>query len=148
VRGGLTEHPVPVFPGRSRAVSRRIRFGAGRPPLRKISRAIEGREDLKEVTASQETIRRMLTGTVLSTDLDRVYAVFRVLCEMGDVDPDAERWDDNYYGDETNWQAVGRLWDIALEEETDSPAHPNASGAPRSMTSPSAGTAMTWRPRA
>jgi hypothetical protein len=100
------------------------------------------------VTASQETIRRMLTGTVLSTDLDRVYAVFRVLCEMGDVDPDAERWDDNYYGDETNWQAVRRLWDIALEEETDPPAHPNASGAPRSMTSPSAGTAMTRRPRA
>jgi hypothetical protein len=33
--------------------------------------------------------------------------------------PDAERWDDNYYGDETNWQAVRRLWDIALEEETD-----------------------------
>jgi hypothetical protein len=103
---------------------RRYWRAAGRPALRKISRAIEGREDLKEVTASQETIRRMLRGMVLPTEQDRVYAVFRVLCEMADVDPDAERWDDNYNGSETNWQFLQRLWDTALEEESEAPPIP------------------------
>ena len=76
---------------------RRYYRAAGRPSLRQVSRAIEGRADLKEVTASQETVRRMLKGMVLPTDWDRVYAVFFVLCEMGNIDPGAERWEDTRY---------------------------------------------------
>ena len=71
---------------------RRYYRAAGRPPLRQVSRAIEGRADLKEVTASQETVRRMLRGMVIPTDWDRVYAVFFVFCEMANIDPEAERW--------------------------------------------------------
>ena len=69
---------------------RRYYRAASHPPLRQVSRAIEGRDDLKEVTASQETVRRMLRGMVLPTGptgWDRVYAVFFVLCEMGNIDP-------------------------------------------------------------
>ncbi len=96
---------------------RRYYRAAGRPPLRQISRAIEGRADLKEVTASQETVRRMLRGMVLPTDWDRVYAVFFVLCEMGNIDPEAERWEDSYNGSESNSECLKRFWDVALEAE-------------------------------
>jgi hypothetical protein len=97
---------------------RRYYRAAGRPPLRQVSRAIEGRADLKEVTASQETVRRMLRGMVLPIDWDRVYAVFFVLCEMGDINPEDERWQDpDYSGPESNCEYLKRLWDNALEEE-------------------------------
>jgi len=105
---------------------RRYWRAAGRPALRKVSRAIEGRTDLKEVTASQETVRRMLTGMVISTERDRVYAVFRVLCEMAEVDPHGARWDNNYNGDETNWEHLQSLWDTALEEESEAPPVPRS----------------------
>lgn len=112
---------------------RRYWRAAGRPALRKVSRAIEGREDLKEVTASQETIRRMLRGMVLPVEQDRVYAVFRVFCEIANVDPNAPRWDDSYNGDETNWQFLQGLWDHALEEESEAPPIPRP--APRQAAS-------------
>lgn len=96
---------------------RRYYRGAGRPSLRKVSRAIEGRKDLHEVTASPETIRRIIKGIVIPTEQDRVYALFRAFCEMAGTDPDGERWDDDYGNNpETNWQCLRRLWDTALEE--------------------------------
>lgn len=107
---------------------RRYYRAAGRPSLRQVSRAIEGRADLKEVTASQETVRRMLKGMVLPTDWDRVYAVFFVLCEMGDIDPSANRWsnEDTRYDDvpESNSEYLNRLWDDALEAEPNPPPLP------------------------
>src|SRR6266568_4453249 len=98
---------------------RRYYRAAGRPSLRQVSRAIEGRADLKEVTASQESVRRMLKGMVLPTDWDRVYAVFFVLCEMGNIDPGASHWSNEgtlYDGEpESNSEYLNRLWDDALE---------------------------------
>jgi hypothetical protein len=95
---------------------RRYYRDAGRPPLRQISRAIEGRADLKEVTASQETVRRMLRGMALPADWDRVYAVFFVLCEMAGIDPEADRWEEPGYGEsESKTGYLRRLWDEALE---------------------------------
>jgi hypothetical protein len=97
---------------------RRYYRAAGRPPLRQVSREVEGRTELKEVTASQETVRRMLRGMVLPTDWDRVYAVFFVLCEMGSVDPEANRWQEPSYDEpESNSEYLKRLWDDALEAE-------------------------------
>jgi hypothetical protein len=104
---------------------------AGRPSLREVSRAIEGRADLKEVTASQETVRRMLKGMVLPTDWDRVYAVFFVLCEMGKINPDDQRWhgEDSRFDPEpeSNSEYLNRLWDNALEAEPNSPLIPRPS---------------------
>src|SRR4029077_589162 len=99
---------------------------AGRPSLREVSRAIEGRADLKEVTASQETVRRMLKGMVLPTDWDRVYAVFFVLCEMGKINPDGDRWhnEDSYGEPESNSEYLNRLWDNALEADPNPPLNP------------------------
>ena len=111
---------------------RRYYRSAGRPSLREVSRAIEGRAELKEVTASQETVRRMLRGMTLPTDWDRIYAVFFVFCEMGNINPEAERWDDNSYGDpESNSQCLKRLWDIALEEEPNPPPIPRPASPPQ-----------------
>lgn len=104
---------------------RRYYRAAGRPPLRHVSKLIEGRVDLKEVTASQETVRRILRGIVIPTDWNRVNAVFQVFCEIGEIAPDADRWEDSYNGEESNREYVRRLWDAALEEE------PNPSPIPR-----------------
>jgi hypothetical protein len=107
---------------------RRYYRAAGRPSLRKISQAIERDPDprLHEVTASAETIRRMITGKVLAVDRDRVQAVFLALCEMAEIGPDDPNYSDyGGYGEpESNWHCVRRLWDIALEEEADAPPLP------------------------
>jgi hypothetical protein len=105
---------------------RRYYRAAGRPPLRRVSNLLEGRADLKEVTASQETVRRILRGIVIPTDWNRVNAVFQVFCEIGEIDPGADRWENSRFDEaESNREYVRRLWDAALEEE------PNPSPIPR-----------------
>src|SRR5260370_36910070 len=79
---------------------------------------MEGRTELKEVTASQETVRRILRGIVIPTDWNRVNAVFQVFCEIGEIGPDADRWEDSYNGEESNREYVRRVWDAALEDES------------------------------
>jgi hypothetical protein len=53
---------------------------------------------------------------------------------MAEVDPDAERWDDdggyNYPDPESNWQYLRRLWDTALEDESDAPPLPRPTPPP------------------
>jgi hypothetical protein len=100
---------------------RRYYRGADRPPLRRISEMIDNHADpaISKVTATPETVRRMITGKVLPVDVARVRAVFMIFCELGGVDPDGMRWDRSYGDDEgeTNWQHLRRLWDEALEEQ-------------------------------
>ena len=104
---------------------RRCYRAAGRPSLREVSRAVEGRADLKEVTASQETVRRMLSGMTLPTDWDRVYAIFFILCEMGSIDPEQDRWEgDTCSGPETSTQYLKRLRDTALDADPNPPPIP------------------------
>ncbi len=118
---------------------RRYYRAAGRPPLRRVSKLIEGREDLQEVTASQETVRRILRGIVVPTDWNRVNAVFQVLCEIGKINPDDDRWEDQRFdGDESNRQYIQRLWDAALEDE------PNPSPVPRPTPPDRASTVATY----
>ena len=119
---------------------RRYYRAAGRPPLRHVSKLIEGRTDLKEVTASQETVRRILRGMVIPTDWNRVNAIFQVFCEIGEIDPDADRWEDSYDGEESNREYVRRLWDAALEEE------PNPSPIPRPTPPHPKSTLVASRP--
>lgn len=113
---------------------RRYYRAAGRPPLRQISTAIERHADpeISKVTASAETVRRMITGKVLPVERDRVRSVFIVFCELGGIDPEASRWDeyDRYDEHETNWQYVQRLWDTALEDEADAPPFPRPTPPP------------------
>ena len=128
---------------------RRYYRAAGRPALRKISHEIERHPDpgAREITASAETIRRMITGKVLPAERDRVHAVFRVLCQMSDIDPDAPRWDD-YYDNretpETNWQHLQRLWDTALEEQADTPPFPMPTPPPPPPTRTTFGDSGPW----
>jgi hypothetical protein len=73
----------------------------------------------------------MLKGMVLPTDWDRVYAVFFVLCEMGNIDPGANRWhnEDTRFDPEpeSNSEYLNRLWDDALEAEPNPPPIPRPS---------------------
>ena len=97
---------------------------ANRPPLRRVSEAIDNHEDpdISKVTASPETVRRMITGKVLPVEVARVRAVFIIFCELGAINPQGVRWSGYQDEDETNWEYVRRLWDEALEHEPVSPA--------------------------
>ena len=72
-------------------------------------------------------------GKVLP-EQERLYAVFRVLCDMAEVDPGAERWDDDggysHPDPESNWQYLRQLWDTALEDESDAPPLPRPTPPP------------------
>ena len=123
-------------PRRAFVAELRRYYRVARPSLREISQAIERHTDprLDKVTASAETVRRMITGKVLP-EQERLYAVFRVLCDLAEVDPDAERWDDdgrysNYPDPESNWHYLRRLWDTALEDESDAPPLPRPTPPP------------------
>jgi hypothetical protein len=123
-----SEEELPDGPRRKFVAElRRYYRAAGYPPLREVSQAVEKHSDpkVKKVTAAAETVRRMITGKALPVDLDRVYAVFHVLCEMSDgIKPDDLRWDD--YGNRqlTNWEYLRRLWDEAMEDDDDAPPLP------------------------
>ena len=82
--------PPPDCPGARTGTAMSALAGA----RREISQVIERHTDprLDKVTASAETVRRMITGKVLPGQ-ERLYAVFRVLCDLAEVDPDAERWE-------------------------------------------------------
>jgi hypothetical protein len=94
---------------------------ADRPPLRRVSEAIDSHADpdINKVTASPETVRRMITGRVVPVEVARVRAVFIIFCELAGIDPEAPHWDEDsrYEERETNWHYLRRLWDEALEEE-------------------------------
>lgn len=99
---------------------RRYYCAADRPPLRRVSEMIERHADpaINRVTASPETVRRMIIGKVLPVEVARVRAVFIVFCELSGIDPEGLRWQDyRDGGDETNWQYLRQLWDQALEEQ-------------------------------
>ena len=83
-----SKEELPDGPRRAFVTELRRYYRVARPSLREISQAIERHTDprLNKVTASAETVRR---------EQERLYAVFRVLCDMAEVDPDAERWDDD-----------------------------------------------------
>lgn len=124
---------------------RRYYRAAGYPSLREVSQAVEKHSDpkVKRVTASAETVRRMITGKVLPVDLDRVYAVFHVLCEMSEIDPGALRWDDGYGrydDDQTNWEYLRALWGAAMEDDDDAPPLPRPAPPPAPESA-----ARAWR---
>ena len=60
----------------------------------------------------------MLRGIVIPTDWNRVNAVFQVFCEIGEINPVADRWEYSYDSEENNREYLRRLWDAALEEES------------------------------
>ncbi|MFI0354240.1 hypothetical protein [Actinomadura sp. 9N407] len=112
---------LPEGPTRTFVVALRLYYrSAGRPALREISKLIEGRQDLNNITASQETIRRILRGLVVPHDWNRVNAVLQVFCELSKIDPeaDADQWEHMV---ESHRDYIKRLWDEALEAEPDAP---------------------------
>lgn len=144
-----SKEELPDGPRRAFVTELRRYYRVARPSLREISQAIERHTDprLDKVTASAETVRRMITGKVLP-ERERLYAVFRVLCDMAEVDPDALRDDDRGDYDsryepppETNWEYLRRLWDTALEDESDAPPLPRPTPPPSEPGNSRAATA-------
>jgi hypothetical protein len=128
-----SKEELPDGPRRAFVTELRSYYRVARPSLREISKAVDKHEDprVSKVTASAETVRRMITGKVLPEQA-RLYAVFRVFCDMAEVDPDADHWEDRYANDEpeSHWQYLRRLWDTALENEADAPPLPRPTPPP------------------
>jgi hypothetical protein len=127
-----SKEELPDGPRRAFVTELRSYYRVARPTLRQISKAVDDHADprVSNVTASPETVRRMITGKVLP-ERDRLYAVFRVLCDMAEVDPDADYWHGRYDDEaESHWQYIRRLWDTALEEEADAPPLPRPTPPP------------------
>jgi hypothetical protein len=128
-----SKEELPDGPRRAFVTELRSYYRVARPSLREISKAVDDHEDprVNAVTASPETVRRMITGKVLP-ERGRLYAVFAVLCDMAEVDPDADHWEGMYNNDEpeSHWQYLRRLWDAALEDEADAPPLPRPTPPP------------------
>lgn len=87
---------------------------ARRPTLRQMSDRIE--KGNFRGTASTETIRRMLRGTTVPAHWETVETVLLVLCDLADINPDAEtEWDGV---DGSAHDHLERLWHRALDEPT------------------------------
>jgi hypothetical protein len=69
--------------------------------------------------------------------------VFQVFCEIGDIDPNADRWDGSYDGSESNREYLRRLWDEVLEGEPDAPT--SLRDAPHGRRRRAAGTCGSSR---
>jgi len=88
---------------------------ARRPTLREISRAIS--EGDFTATASTETVRRMLRGDTVPAHWATVAVVVRVLCEMAETDPEAERGSNGYTEDHRSpLRLVEDAWHRALDD--------------------------------
>lgn len=105
---------------------------ARRPTLREISDRILNDEEQKG-TASRETIRRMLRGTVVPT-WPTAYTVFTVLCEMASRTPEFEK--KVVYGDSVSYlEAFEKAWNKAMD--ADPPAPNRAADDPWATAPPS-----------
>lgn len=49
---------------------------------------------------------------------------------------DLERWDDNYYGSDSNRDYIRQLWDAALEDQPDPPSIPRPDPPPPERAQP------------
>lgn len=92
---------------------------AGRPALRLVSDAIAQRSDL-DGTASRETVRRMLHGTV-PNDWRAVEAVLEAFCALGDLTPEDVVDTGDGYGRALR-PHLRELWNQALENPDPDPA--------------------------
>jgi hypothetical protein len=87
----------------------------------------------------------MLRGIVIPTDWNRVNAVFKVFCEIGEIGPVADRWEDSYNSEENNREYLRRLWDAALEVESNpSPIPPPTPPHPESTLAASRFASDPW----
>jgi hypothetical protein len=92
----------------------RLYRAAHRPTLREISDGIRRRNDLRG-TASTETIRRMLRGSV-PAHWATVEAVLVVLCDLAGEDPDAPYEGSMERGGSTRREDLEYAWHRALDE--------------------------------
>lgn len=93
---------------------------ARRPALRVISDRIKERADDLELagTASRETIRRMLLGATVPANWETVNAVFLILCEIANRNPNHDHYMGNDFGDvPTHAESLEYAWNQALDDQ-------------------------------
>lgn len=97
---------------------------ANRPTLRQVSEWITANADERNLrgTASTETVRRVMNGSVVPRNWATVEAILEALCALADRSTDEDRWEHNYgygYGGNdpspTFKQQLNRLWNAALD---------------------------------
>jgi hypothetical protein len=101
---------------------------AGRPELPRVVNALAALPEAPSV--SRETVRRLLKGEAISR-WDKVDALLRAMCSMGDREPDDQRWPDDYDDDSTYRDRLRQLWDNdidGVQPEPESPPAQNSTG--------------------
>ncbi|GAA0811919.1 hypothetical protein Sya03_56990 [Spirilliplanes yamanashiensis] len=100
---------------------------AGRPPLRTIARWIQENWEARSLrgTASTETIRRTLTGTVVPRNWSTVEAILEALCGLAGRDPGEDRWPDDNWVNYSFKDELKKRWNSVLDHyETELPTLP------------------------
>ncbi len=111
------KHELPAGPRRRFVEELHDHYRAARrPPLRVISDRIKERADDLELagTASRETIRRMLLGTTVPANWETVNAVFLILCEIANRNPNGD-----HYGEAspTHAESLELAWNQVLDDQ-------------------------------
>jgi hypothetical protein len=115
---------------------------ADRPTLREIAQWINDHAESHDLrgTASTETIRRVLKGSVVPRSWHTVSTIVQAFCGMAGRSIDEERWPPDRWNDGesiTFIEEVKRRWNAALDHyetvmpELPAPARASATPAPR-----------------
>jgi hypothetical protein len=91
---------------------------AGRPTLREIAKWIDEHKDTRNLrgTASTETIRRVLIGTITPRTWLTVETILEALCGIADRSTDEDRWPDEYRTTRTFKDEMKHRWNAMLDQ--------------------------------
>jgi hypothetical protein len=90
---------------------------AGRPTLREIAGWIDEHKDSRDLrgTASTETIRRVLSGSVLPRNWLTVETILEALCALAGRSTDEDRWPDDDWSHRTFKDELKQGWNAAID---------------------------------
>jgi hypothetical protein len=115
------QHELPAGPRRRFVEELHDHYRAARrPSLRVISDRIKERADDLNLagTASRETIRRMLLDTTVPANWETVNAVFLILCEIANRNPEDNHYEVNgFEAPPTHTESLELAWNQALDDQ-------------------------------
>jgi hypothetical protein len=99
---------------------------ANRPTLREIAKWINDHKDARDLrgTASTETIRKVLSGTVVPRTWFNVETILEALCGLADRSIEEDRWPDDNWSNRTFKDELKQRWNAVIDHEVQLPELP------------------------
>jgi hypothetical protein len=109
---------------------------AGRPTLREIAKWINEHQETLNLrgTASTETIRRILSGTVVPRTWLTVETILEALCGLADRSVEEDRWPEDQWSDRTFRDVLKQRWNEVIDHEENLPQLPPRPAPPAPTT--------------